>query len=454
MAQALTLRDTCRVSDYEAILAQDNGMFFAPTRAPSRMPPRELNGKSIREHTSSSGYNTEQNAESGWKPSEDFEANISRLEQVCDSYERKLLRRVVDTKNIAADYADIYLDPSIIDRIERAAALSLERSEAFSHGILGKSKFPGVLLYGPPGTGKSTLAKSLAKHAGFRLLRISRADFPQTHPGEVERGIHAIFSLAHKLAPCIIFVHKADAIFGRKGCDGTQFLLEWDGIPNNSSAPFILLTTSRPFDLDSAVLDRAFEHIHIGIPSTLARAHIIRIHVSEEDLASDVSILALASSTCSFTGSDLKKLCVNAAMECISEQQPDSDTGMYPSERTLHRWHFVKALQSTKPSILRSKMRSRLRYFSINTAPTTSWFETLDHPDYNGVPSPSCLKGREKQIRRYPSTPRSLSPSPVRIPNTPRVEFLLPSLVVCFHLIFFSLLASPLLSRASPLPCL
>ncbi|PWW73150.1 AAA-domain-containing protein, partial [Tuber magnatum] len=285
---------------------------------------------------------------------------ISRLKQKCDEHEQRLLPRVIDTSEyVAADYSDIYLDPSVIHRIERVTALSLKRSEAFSRGILSKNKITGALLYGPPGTGKSTLAKSLARQAGYRMLQISSADIFQTHPGEDEMAIRAIFSLAHKLAPCIIFVDEADAIFGaRKSGDKkhvraiiNQFLLEWDGIASDASAPFILLATNRPFDLDPAVLHRAPEHIRIDVPSTLARAQILRIHLREENLARDVNPLTLANMTPSFTGSDLKALCVNAAIECISEQHPDPGTGEYPLERILQQRHFMKALKSVKSSM-------------------------------------------------------------------------------------------------------
>ncbi|RPA94528.1 AAA-domain-containing protein [Choiromyces venosus 120613-1] len=302
---------------------------------------------------------------------EGYEEKIERLRDECNEYEENLLSGVVDTTNIAANYSDIYLHQSVIDRIERVTALSLKRAQAFSYGILSKSRITGALLYGPPGTGKSALVKSLAKQSGYNMLQISSADIFQKCWGEDEKVIRATFTLARKLSPCIIFIDEADAIFGaRKSGDKkhirgmvNQFLLEWDGITSDTNAPFILLATNRPFDLDPAVLRRAPEHIHIDVPSTSARENILRVHLREETLAKDVNLSILANMTPQFTGSDLRTLCVNAAIECITEQRPDPITREYPSERTLHQQHFIKSLKFVRPTMLSRKMLSQLKSF-------------------------------------------------------------------------------------------
>jgi ATP-dependent 26S proteasome regulatory subunit len=63
--------------------------------------------------------------------------------------------------NTSPGYADIHVDPAVIDQLERVTVLALKRPDAFEYGVLQKNKVTGA-LYGPPGTGKTLLAKGLA----------------------------------------------------------------------------------------------------------------------------------------------------------------------------------------------------------------------------------------------------------------------------------------------------
>lgn len=316
----------------------------------------------------------------------DYERITERLlGQGCSyEYEQALMPAIVDTSsyrrrrcpdisnsctaNVNAGYQDLFVDRSVIEQIERVTALSLRRPDAFTYGILSRQRITGALLYGPPGTGKSALAKSLAKSSGYAMMSISSADIFQKCWGEDEKMIRAIFSLAKKLHPCIVFLDEADAILGaRKSGDKKHvrgminyFLQAWDGATSDTRTPFILLATNRPFDLDPAVLRRAPEHIHIGVPTPRGRQEILRVHLKEEKLANDVNLSKLASRTPQFTGSDLKTLCVNAALVCISREKADPD---YPPRRILEASHFEIALASVRPTKLSRTMLSQLDDF-------------------------------------------------------------------------------------------
>ena len=70
----------------------------------------------------------------------------------------------------------------------------------------------------------------------------------------------AIFTLAKKLSPCVVFIDEADAIFGSRSSHSNRashreminmFLQQWDGM--NDLSAFIMVATNRPFDLDDAV---------------------------------------------------------------------------------------------------------------------------------------------------------------------------------------------------------
>jgi len=78
--------------------------------------------------------------------------------------------------------------------------------------------------------------------------------------GESNKMVAAIFSLARKLSPCVIFIDEIDSFLRHRG--GTEhndawvsvkaeFMTLWDGILTESSTPIMVLgATNRPYDLD------------------------------------------------------------------------------------------------------------------------------------------------------------------------------------------------------------
>lgn len=263
---------------------------------------------------------------------------------------------------IAPDYEDIFVSRPVIDRLERTTSLSLKRQMAFSFGVLAKHKVTGAILYGPPGTGKSLLAKAVAKASGFNMICISTAEVWQKCHGDDERMVQAIFRLARKMYPCIVFVDEADAMLGQRKQGErrhlksmiNQFLIEWDGLSTDKKAPFVLLATNRPNDLDPAVIRRAPEHIYMGKPTMEERAGIIRILLKGEVLGRNVNPHWLAQMTQGYTGSDLKNVCVTAATICVGQQREDR------SDRVLEQSHFSEALKGMRAS--RVKKRDEAEY--------------------------------------------------------------------------------------------
>nr|XP_036579321.1 spastin [Colletotrichum truncatum]KAF6786868.1 spastin [Colletotrichum truncatum] len=268
-------------------------------------------------------------------------------------FEKMLLDCIVNTDNIAPDYQDIFIARSTIEKLEQVTSLSLRRPKAFSRGVLKGNKVTGAILYGPPGTGKSILARGMARQSGFNMLSISTSEIWQKCHGDDEKMIKAVFSMARKLHPCIIFVDEADAMLGaRKAGEKrhirsmlNQFLMEWDGLVTDNRAPFVLLATNRPFDLDPAVLRRAPVQIHLDIPTKEERTGILDLLLRDEKLQ-DISLGVIANLTQNYTGSDLKNLCVMAATNCVTSQPRDT------AERVLTRAHFFSALQTIRATNL------------------------------------------------------------------------------------------------------
>ncbi|KAK1832712.1 hypothetical protein QBC39DRAFT_404056 [Podospora conica] len=290
-------------------------------------------------------------------------SNISQ--QNLDQHEKKLLSGLINAADIHTTFSDIIVPPETKESLIGLTTLSLTRPDAFSYGVLKTERIPGCLLYGPPGTGKTLLAKAVAKESGASMLEISAASINDMWLGQSEKNVRALFSLARKLAPCVIFLDEADALLGARHHAGprgghretiTQFLREWDGLSDMRA--FIMVATNRPFDLDEAVLRRLPRKILVDLPLAPERERILGVMLREERLAGDVDVVRLARETELYSGSDLKNLCVAAAMEAVREEvrekeRVEGEGGVYafPEKRVLVGKHFEKGMKEIGASI-------------------------------------------------------------------------------------------------------
>ncbi|KAI8279928.1 Mus7/MMS22 family protein [Colletotrichum sp. SAR11_240] len=280
-----------------------------------------------------------------------------------NDYEKKLLAGLVNSNEIKTTFDDVHADPETKSALKLLTSLSLIRPEAFTYGVLATDRIPGCLLYGPPGTGKTLLAKAVAKESGANMLEVSGASINDMYVGQSEKNVRALFSLAKKLSPLVIFIDEADALLAARGQRNraahretiNQFLREWDGM--NDTKAFIMVATNRPFDLDDAVLRRLPRKILVDLPLKQDRASILRILLKGEDLDDSVSIDDIARQTVLYSGSDLKNLCVAAAMTAVQEESEEAakHTGpepyVFPPKRTLRKHHFDKALKMIAASV-------------------------------------------------------------------------------------------------------
>ncbi|KAG8791509.1 hypothetical protein FRC12_008997 [Ceratobasidium sp. 428] len=236
---------------------------------------------------------------------------------------------IVFVVKLSTTFENVHLPEQVIDSVRSIVSLPLLFPDAFKSGILKQQAISGALLFGPPGTGKTLVVRALAKESGARMLAIKPSDIADKWVGETEKLVRSLFKLARRLKPCVVFIDEIDSLMGsRQGSTGsgssrwhtsmlTEFMQEMDGLM--ASSVIVIGATNRPFDIDDAVLRRLPCRLLVDLPGVEAREEILRIMLRDDELAPDVSISDLAKKTDRFSGSDLKNLCVAAAMDALKE---------------------------------------------------------------------------------------------------------------------------------------
>uniref|UniRef100_A0A7N0UTJ5 AAA+ ATPase domain-containing protein n=1 Tax=Kalanchoe fedtschenkoi TaxID=63787 RepID=A0A7N0UTJ5_KALFE len=245
-----------------------------------------------------------------------------------NEFEKRLLADVIPPNDIGVTFDDIGALEKVKDTLKELVMLPLQRPELFCKGQLTKP-CKGILLFGPPGTGKTMLAKAVATEAGANFINISMSSITSKWFGEGEKYVKAVFSLASKIAPSVIFVDEVDSMLGRRENPGeheamrkmkNEFMVNWDGLrTKDTERVLVLAATNRPFDLDEAVIRRLPRRLMVDLPDVANRVKILKVILAKEDLSPNVDLNAIASMTDGYSGSDLKNLCVTAAHGPIRE---------------------------------------------------------------------------------------------------------------------------------------
>ena len=98
--------------------------------------------------------------------------------------------------------------------------------------------------------------------------------------------MNALFSLAAKIQPCIIFIDEIDSFLReRKSHDNeasammkAEFMTLWDGLASaNASRIIILGATNRAMDIDKAILRRMPKRYAIELPNVEQRFKVLSI---------------------------------------------------------------------------------------------------------------------------------------------------------------------------------
>ncbi|XP_003922486.1 outer mitochondrial transmembrane helix translocase isoform X3 [Saimiri boliviensis] len=237
-------------------------------------------------------------------------------------YEMSIAAHLVDPLNMHVTWSDIAGLDDVITDLKDTVILPIKKKHLFENSRLLQPP-KGVLLYGPPGCGKTLIAKATAKEAGCRFINLQPSTLTDKWYGESQKLAAAVFSLAIKLQPSIIFIDEIDSFLRNRSSSDheatammkAQFMSLWDGLDTDHSCQALK-----------------------------QREAILKLILKNENVDRHVDLLEVAQETDGFSGSDLKEMCRDAALLCVreyvnstAEESHDEDEIRPVQQQDLHR---------------------------------------------------------------------------------------------------------------------
>uniref|UniRef100_UPI00398E4CDE outer mitochondrial transmembrane helix translocase-like isoform X3 n=1 Tax=Pristiophorus japonicus TaxID=55135 RepID=UPI00398E4CDE len=249
-------------------------------------------------------------------------------------YELTIAAHLVDPRALKVTWRDIAGLDEVITELQETVILPFQKRHLF----LGSKLFQppkGVLLYGPPGCGKTLIAKATASVAGCHFINMQASTLTDKWYGESQKLAAAVFSLAAKIEPCIIFIDEIDSFLRIRSCmdhEATammkaQFMSLWDGLSTDTDCQ-----------------------------RQSQRQEILKLILSGECLSHDVKLKEIAEKTKGYSGSDLQELCREAALHRLRDFVRKEQM-----ERIRRQLQAADFEESSAPEDLRAMTQTDLR---------------------------------------------------------------------------------------------
>jgi SpoVK/Ycf46/Vps4 family AAA+-type ATPase len=213
----------------------------------------------------------------------DSNINSPNMPNLTD-HEKIIPTMKIDNQNIQCDFDNIKGHDNIKEQIFKQVIKPLQnfKIKKPKHALLQPPN--GIIFFGPPGTGKTMLTKALCKSSGFNFINFSTNVIENKLFGESSKLVNALFTLADKIKPCIVFIDEIDGFFSKRNdldqgfvtSLKTYFYTKMDGIMSKDSNIVFIGATNRLNSVDPAMLRRMRLHINVGLPDWTVRKELLK----------------------------------------------------------------------------------------------------------------------------------------------------------------------------------
>uniref|UniRef100_A0A183J4L7 VPS4A protein n=1 Tax=Soboliphyme baturini TaxID=241478 RepID=A0A183J4L7_9BILA len=144
------------------------------------------------------------------------------------------------------------------------------------------------------------------------------------------RLVKNLFSLAREHKPSIIFIDEIDSLCSTRSDNEsesarrikTEFLVQMQGVSNDTEGILVLGATNIPWILDAGIRRRFEKRIYIPLPEKAARKEIFKIHIlNTPHSLTEQDFRILAEKTEGYSGADISVVVRDALMQPVRKVQ-------------------------------------------------------------------------------------------------------------------------------------
>lgn len=187
-----------------------------------------------------------------------------------------------------------------------------------------RSPVHGILFYGPPGNGKTMIAKVLANECKRgTFFNLSSSTFSLSGEMKPEKLVKALFSIARKRQPAIIFIDEIDSILSKGMVDCTnlkeEFKAQLEALSSEDQV-VVVGATNRPFDIETGIMKKFPIRLYLELPCDKARLNLLKkMAKSINSSLNNSDLEELVKKTKNYSFADLSALFREASYQPIRE---------------------------------------------------------------------------------------------------------------------------------------